>query len=112
VVRTGGRIGLLAFVAHHDIPSDEFEGNHFPTPERLTHLVDGAGLVVEQQVCTADLPAIPDGWNERVDAVEKALTDRYGHTRAWQIAEEQSGKIGDLLADGGLTGELLILRQA
>lgn len=112
VVRPGGRIGLLAFVAHREIPREEFDGNHFPTPERLTRLFDEAGLVVEQQLCTTDLPAIPDGWDERSDAVEKALTDRYGHTRAWQLAEEQSGNIGDLLADGGLTGELLVLRRA
>lgn len=112
VVRAGGRIGLLVFVAHRDIPREEFEGNHFPTPEHLCHLVDTADLLVEQQLSTADLPAIPDGWNERVDAVEEALADRYGHKRAWQMAEEQSGKIADLLADGGLTGELLVLRHA
>ncbi|AKS31405.1 class I SAM-dependent methyltransferase [Mycolicibacterium goodii] len=111
VVRPGGRIGLLAFVAHREIPREEFDGNHFPTPERLTQLVDAAHLIVEQQLCTADLPAIPDGWNERVAAVDEALADRYGHKRAWQLAEEQSGKIGDLLGDGGLTGELLILRH-
>lgn len=111
VVRPGGAIGLLAFVAHREIPREAFDGNHFPTPERLAYLVDAAGLVVEQQRCTADLPAIPDTWNERVETVTEALADRYGHKRAWQLAEEQSGKIGELLSDGGLTGELLILRH-
>src|SRR5690242_8447542 len=32
VVRPGGRIGLLVFVAHRDIPPNTLEGNHFPSP--------------------------------------------------------------------------------
>ncbi len=82
VVRPGGRIGLLAFVAHGAIEGDELPDNHFPT--------DGAlrGLVTD------------------------ALTERHGHERAWQLAERQSATIGRLLGDGTLTGELLVLRHA
>ena len=49
---------------------------------------------------TADLPAVPAQWNERTEAVTEALTSRYGHTRAWQLAEQQSKRIGQLLEDG------------
>lgn len=111
-VRPGGPIGLLVFVARADIPSDQLEGNHFPTPDRLSELVGDAALRVEQRLGTADLPAIPDGWNERMDAVEKALSERHGHTQAWELAERQSSDIGRLLGEGAVTGELLVLRRS
>lgn len=111
-VRSAGRIGVLAFVAHHEEASKRLEGNHFPTPDGLARLVDRAGLRVVEWIGTSELPAIPEEWSERADAVEKALGDRYGHTETWRIAERQSSTIGDLLAGGMLTGELLVLRRA
>ncbi|OBK16884.1 class I SAM-dependent methyltransferase [Mycobacterium asiaticum] len=111
-VRPGGYIGLLAFVAHDEIPGDQLEGNHFPSPDNLAELIRRSSLRAEEWLRTADLPAIPETWNERVDTVTQALTDRYGHTEAWQLAERQSGRIGQLLEDGILTGELLVLRHA
>ena len=47
-----------------------------------------------------------------VDTVTRVLTDRYGHTDVWQVAERQSSEIGRLLEAGTLTGELLVLRHA
>jgi ubiquinone/menaquinone biosynthesis C-methylase UbiE len=112
VVRPGGRIGLLVFVAHRDISSNTLEGNHFPTSGRLRELLAEASLHVEQRLGTADLPPTADTWNERVDTVDRVLGDRHGHTEAWQLAERQSASIGRLLKDGILTGELLVLRHA
>jgi hypothetical protein len=110
-VRPGGPVGLLAFVAHGPIPGDQIEGNHFPTPDRLAELLASASLTVEHSLSTADLPEIPRDWNERVEAVTNALGDRHGRTKAWQLAERQSSTIGELLADGTLTGELMVLRR-
>ncbi|UUO01934.1 class I SAM-dependent methyltransferase [Mycolicibacterium novocastrense] len=111
-VRPGGRIGLLAFVAHRAIPDDLLPDNHFPAPERLDALIQQATLLPEERLSTADLPEIPAAWNERAEKVEAALSERHGHKRAWRLAEEQSGDIGRLLENGTLTGELLILRHA
>lgn len=111
-VRPGGAIGLLAFVAHGEISRDQLPDNYFPTEDRLDELFGAAGLRVESRRCTAELPAIPDEWSGRVDAVTDALSERYGHTRAWRLAEAQSSRIGQLLSDGTLTGELLVLRGA
>jgi hypothetical protein len=112
VVRLGAPVGLLVFVARRDIPADQLEDNHFPTVGSLTELTEKSSLEVEHWQCTADLPAIPQAWSDREDAVTEALTERYGHTRAWQLAERQSERIGRLLADKTLTGELLVLRAA
>ncbi|OSC30254.1 SAM-dependent methyltransferase [Mycobacterium vulneris] len=112
VVRPGGRIGLLVFVAHREVPSNALEGNHFPTPGGLRELLAGASLHVEHWLGTAALPPIADTWNRRVEAVESVLGERHGHTEAWQLAERQSSRIGQLLGNGTLTGELLVLRHA
>lgn len=112
VVQPGGVIGLLAFVAHREIPADQLPDNHFPTTPRLADLIHGAGLRVDRQLTTADLPPIPDEWSRRAQTVEDALAQRYGHTEAFMLAEQQSSDIGRLLEDGTLTGELLILRTA
>jgi SAM-dependent methyltransferase len=111
VVRPGGRIGLLVFVAQRDIPSSQSDGNYFPTPSRLMALVERASLRLEQWLSTANLPAIPGSWNERMDVIDKALGDRYGKTEAWRLAERQSSRIGGLLEEEALTGALLILRR-
>ncbi len=112
IVRPKGCIGLLAFVARRDLPSDRTEGNHFPTSGRLRDLVQDSLLRVEHWLCTADLPAIPEEWNKRVGTVTKTLADRHKHTEAWRLAERQSSGIARLLEDGAVTGELLVLRHA
>jgi SAM-dependent methyltransferase len=111
VVRPGGRIGLLVFVAQRDIPSSQSDGNHFPTPSRVLALVERASLRLEQWLSTANLPAIPAGWTQRIDAIDKALSDRHGQTEAWRLAERQSSRIGALLDEEALTGALLVLRR-
>jgi SAM-dependent methyltransferase len=110
-VRPGGCVGLLAFVAHRDIASNRLEANHFPTFDGLLLLVESAELRVEQWIGTSGLPAIPETWNQRVETVEKVLSDRHGHTQAWRLAERQSSSIANLLDDGTVTGELLVLRR-
>ena len=46
-----------------------------------------------------------------MDDIDKALTERYGDTEAWQVAERQSSRIGALLDEEALTGALLVLRR-
>jgi SAM-dependent methyltransferase len=111
-VRPGGPIGLLAFIAHRDIPVNQVEGNRFPTASGLLELVEKSLLHVERRHSTADLPAIPEAWNDRVETVTRVLTDRHSHSRAWRLAERQSSGIGRLLEEGTVTGELLVLRHA
>jgi ubiquinone/menaquinone biosynthesis C-methylase UbiE len=111
VVRPGGRIGLLVFVAHRVIPRDELPDNNFPTIDRLGELVREARLEIEHRLSTADLPPTPQAWSDREETVDSALAKRFGRTRVWQLAERQSSTIGRLLGDGTLSGELLVLRH-
>ncbi|WP_199255680.1 class I SAM-dependent methyltransferase [Mycolicibacterium mengxianglii] len=111
VVRADGRIGLLAFVARASEPFEQPEGNNFPTADSLPKLIDHAGLRVEAWRSTADMPAIPADWQNRVESVTAELADRFGETRAWKLAEQQSERIGRLLADGTVSGEMLVLQS-
>ncbi len=113
VVRAPGRIGLLVFVAPKQLAAAHRpEGNHFPTPASLRGSLTAAGLSIEARLQTADLPAIPDGWQKRVTRVEEELARRHGGDPAWETAERQSAQMGDLLAAGRITGEVLSLRRA
>jgi SAM-dependent methyltransferase len=109
-VRPGGYIGLLVFVAHRAIPRDLLQDNEFPTTDGLLDLIHEASLHVHQRHGTADLPPIPDTWTEYAETISTTLTDRHGHERAWELAENQSETIGRLLEEGTLTGELLVVR--
>ncbi len=111
-VRPPGRIALLVFVAREPVSGKQPQGNHFPTPDGLAALIDDAGLRIQAWRGTDDLPAASQDWNRRVDAVTDALAERYGDTQAWQVAERQSNRIADLLSEGAVTGELLVLRHA
>jgi SAM-dependent methyltransferase len=111
VVRPEGRIGLLVFIARTSEPFAQPEGNDFPTEESLLALVAEAGLRLEEWRGTDEMPAPPQIWQHRVDAVTAELSHRHGHQRAWQLAERQSDVMGQLLSDSTVTGELLTLRR-
>ncbi len=113
VVRAPGRIGLLVFVAQAEMTEDQQpEGNNFPTERSLQRLLDEAGLRVEDRLRTADLPPIPQGWQDRVAAIDAALESRHRDDDAWKVSEENSGQMGRLLDDGLVSGEVLSLRHA
>ena len=101
VLVDGGRLGLLVFVADRPLPPPLPEGNDFPTEEELRALLDATGFRLEQ-TATADLGDSPPEWGERADAVDAEVARRHGDDRRWQEAQEQSGRVGRLLADGAL----------
>lgn len=112
VVRPPGRIGLLVFVATSAEPFTQPDGNHFPTQDVLAELVNRAGLRIEARRSTAEMPPVPQKWQDRMDAVSAELSARHHAERAWQLAEQQSDLIGDLLENGLVQGELMVLRRA
>jgi SAM-dependent methyltransferase len=110
IVRAGGRIGLLVFLATTESLDDPPRGNHFPTRDRLNALVGQAGLGVEERADPRDLPSPPRPWADATAAVEHELERRFGHTPQWSTASEQSDRIGHLLDSGQLAAQLLRLR--
>ncbi len=109
VLRPGGRLGLLVFVAARPL-SEPPVGNNFPTPSGLADLLAGAGLRTTKTAGTAEFAGSPPLWREHADAVETELERRYGDHPDWQTAAEQSGRIGALLNSGDLVGTLLVAR--
>lgn len=101
VLRPGGRLGLLVFVADHPLPPPLPEGNEFPAETELRGLLADAGFRLGETV-DADLGDSPAEWTERADAVEAEIARRHGDDAAFRQAEENSSRVGRLLSDGGL----------
>ncbi|MGE2836764.1 class I SAM-dependent methyltransferase [Mycobacterium sp. SMC-4] len=112
-VRPGGGIGLLVFVATRDIaPSEQPEGNRFPTADGLHALFDEAGLRVDAQQIASELGAAPDDWEDRADEVDTEMADRYGDTDAWKASQQQSEQMGTLIGEGAVVGTMFVLRAS
>ena len=112
VVRPPGRIGLLVFVATRRITDDELpEGNHFPDAAAHETMFDDAGLTVVARRAAADLPGANDVWEQRQDAVDTEIERLHGDQQAWLVAQEQSAKIGDLIANGAVRATLFSVRH-
>ena len=112
VLRPGGRAGLLVFLAAGPRLDHPPAGNHFPTPAGLSGLLAHAGLTVESTADPAALAPPPAAWRERTAAVEAALHRRFGDAPALLTADEQSGRIGELLRSGELVSRAMRLRPA
>ena len=111
VLRPGGRLGLLVFVAARPL-AEQPVGNHFPSERQLRALLAEADLRVTDSASAADFAGTPPFWDERAAAVEAELERRHGDDAAWQVAQEQSAVIGRLLAAGDLVGTLVVARSA
>jgi len=109
VLRPGGRLGLLVYLATTPRLDDPPEGNHFPAEAELTGLIDHADLRVLDRADAGDLPSPAADWQDRTAAVEAELHRRFGRTPQLTLADEQSDRIGRLLSVGQLTCQLLTL---
>jgi SAM-dependent methyltransferase len=111
VVRPGGRIGLLVYLAVVPELDDPPEGNHFPTSTDLHALLGRADLDVLAVAASQDMPEPPASWQERTTAVESELRRRFGHTPQFAAAAGQSHRIGHLLGTGQLTSQVILLSR-
>ncbi|HEX3750527.1 MAG TPA: class I SAM-dependent methyltransferase, partial [Streptosporangiaceae bacterium] len=111
VVRPGGRIGLLVFLATVPELDDPPEGNHFPSAATLAAQIGQAGLAVLDRALASDLPPAPAAWHERTQTVESELERRHAHHPAWRTAQEQHHRIGHLLTQGQLQAQVLLLQR-
>jgi SAM-dependent methyltransferase len=109
IVRPGGRIGLLVYVAARLPLHDPPEGDHFPAGHDLDSLVGGAGLTVLAAANADRMSPPPADWRSRVDAVERELHRRFGRTPQLRTSDQQSARIGQLLESGQLTSQVLVL---
>lgn len=112
VVRPGGRIGLLVYLAAAVELTDPPQGNHFPSSSELHGMFSQAGLEAVEVAAVADVTEPPPDWADRVATVERELHRRYGHTPQLTAADEQSSLFGRLLSSGQVTSQVIVLRAA
>ncbi len=110
VLTPGGPLGLLVFTADRPCPPGAPEGNRFPTLEGLKKLLRDNGFRIEHEVAPDDLPAAPSSWRERVERVDEALARRHADDPRFAEAEQQTERLGALIADGVVRGHLLRAR--
>ena len=109
VLRDGGRLGLLVFVADEPLPPPLPEGNEFPSEPELVRLLTDAGFELVD-TADGDLGDSPAEWTRRADAVDAEVARRHGEEPAFQQATENSRRVGRLLADGALRAWLGVAR--
>ncbi len=109
IVRPGGRIGLLVYLAVTPKLDDPPEGNHFPGSTDLNSMFRRAHLDVLAVADTREMPEPPPGWRNRAAAVERELRRRFGSTPQLSAATRQSDRIGKLLGSGQLTSQVILL---
>jgi SAM-dependent methyltransferase len=110
VVRPGGPIGLLVYLAETEQLDDPPQGNHFPDSTALHALLGRAGLDVEAVADAQQMPDPPAAWADRAAVVERELRRRFRATPQLAAATEQSDRIGALLNSGQLTSQILLVR--
>lgn len=109
IIRSGGRIGLLVYLANAAKLDNPPQGNHFPSGSQLHDLFGEAGLEAADVADFGGITQSP-GWADQVQAVERELHRRYGHRPELTAADEQSHRIGHLLSSGQLTCQAILLR--
>jgi SAM-dependent methyltransferase len=111
VLRPGGRLGLLVFVADGPLPPPLPEGNEFPSEDETRALLRDAGFAVDD-CADADLGDSPEEWTRRADAVDAEVERRHGADPAFGQARENARRVGRLLADGALRPWLTVVTAA
>lgn len=114
VLGRDGRFGMIVYCATHpgELREEQPEGNTFLTAQALDRLLEAASLRVVTSAWTDHFAAFPADWEEVAHAVEAELERRHADDPRWQMAQEQSARMGALLGAGEVRGRMLVLRPA
>lgn len=107
VLRPGGALGLLVFVADEPHPAGAPEGNEFPRRDALPAMLHDAGFAVAEEQALAAFPPAPRSWTRREAAVDAAIEAAHAGDRRLAAAQAQQARIGGLVEDGVVEGVLL-----
>jgi SAM-dependent methyltransferase len=110
VLAPGGPLGVLVFTADEPRPPGAPDGNRFPTLDGVQAMLRDNGFTVFDEIAPDDLPAAPVSWRERAERVDEVLARRHGDDPRFAEAEEQSGRLAAMMADGVVRGHLLRAR--
>jgi SAM-dependent methyltransferase len=107
VVRDGGALGLLVFVADEPRPDGTPAGNDFPRRDALARLLRETGFAVAEEQPLTAFPPAPASWTRREAAVDRAIEAAHAGDERLAAAQEQQARIGRLIEDGVVEGLLV-----
>jgi SAM-dependent methyltransferase len=107
VLVPGGRLSLMVLVRTVDELPEAPEGNHFPSPDELHHVLDTAGFRADDEVDAATLPDAGDEWHAAERRVDEVLRRDHGEHPDFRRAEEQGEVMGRLMGAGLISMRLL-----
>jgi SAM-dependent methyltransferase len=107
LLRPGGSLGLLVFLAEAPRPDGAPEGNHFPDAAEVAQLLDESGFDVRASTGLTDLDPPPAAWTDREHEVAALIEKDHGHNPRWAAAEDQGRRIGHLIHTGVVRGRLI-----
>ncbi|HEY0811922.1 MAG TPA: class I SAM-dependent methyltransferase [Pseudonocardia sp.] len=110
VLRAGGSVGLLVFVKQTAEVPDAPAGNDFPDSAELERQISAAGLVFMDRTRLDALQAAPASWTARADRVQEAVAREHAGDPRYREAEDQKQRLGRLLRDAVIAGELVHAR--
>ena len=102
VLRPGGRLGLLVFVADGPLTPPLPEGNEFPSEDGAARPAARRRVRARGVRRTPTSRDSPPEWTERADAVDAEVERRHGEDPAFQQAQENARRVGRLLSAGEL----------
>lgn len=109
VVRPGGRIGLVAYLATGSTSITEPEGNHFPTGSEFAAGLAHAGLRVQSAIGLDDLPDAGSEWDRRADAVDREIERHHASAPAWARSRAAEDHVAAMLEAGRIEGRAVRL---
>lgn len=107
VLRVGGRLGLLVYVARREL-SEQPAGNNFPTEGSLHAMLEQAEFRITDSAWVAEFSGPTSTWQEQTERLDAELQRRFGDRPAWQTAQQQSAIMGRLIGSGELAGAMLV----
>ncbi len=112
VLIPAGRLGLIAYVRQAAELPGQPEGNEFPDAGELAALLLRGGFEVFAQRALDGFAEPAADWQRRADAVEEVLRAEHAGQPQWQQAQDQQERMGRLLDDGDVTGQVIFAMPA
>lgn len=112
VLRPGGRLGVLVYVANPFLAVPGPAGNQFPTADELDDLLNTTGFTIDTHHADEAFDPPSNEWRRRATEVEQAIARRHRADASWQLAVDRSEQLAVLQRAAMITGCVIVATRA